>query len=737
MANISDFGEKIGGARKDEWKLRGLMLDDLQVMTELERKNLIKKDNVWPKPDWEQLIKDGMPQGVAYWQHRVRQSLPASPGSVDPEVQEQYISFIRDFKDMVMSVKDFSGIDRFYNEKIKNVYVVPTYGRYVNILPEYKDLFPTKVLKAVQISSYESKKEAKEKLFGIPKEEQTYHRIKNRLTVLCYDDKSFVLKKDDRYPDKTVLSVYDGFGTTYGYLKKENPFHDPSLWEKDTFVLFDTESRTPVSINIETREQALNDLESLARKMQEKENAKEPEKNTEKTNKRKQKKRFTPPQLEGFKREGPYHRGIRNATSEMFLQDLKFRGGEFGNWLNENDRLHNMNMSYDALRDLALILKIRPEDVSLGGKLAIAFGARGKGGKGAGAAHYEPDRQVINLTKMSGAGCLAHEWGHALDHSIGIACGGISFASEEQKIFPPDSFRDLLHSMRYKKVTLSSEQISDERNKRVAASQKRLSEWLDYVKPRDLTGKHEEQWNTVCKQLLGGQAAVDSLDYVPLGRKKEVNTCPAIEMLSQIRKAVSGHGITRDEKQKIARCAYYVQNDVMANAVKEPEMRTVETDYYKGSKAFDDIFSQYGHGYWSSELEMFARAFDCYVADKLKESGLKSDYLTAFSDCFMSPDDKGVEHKAFPTGDERKLLNEKFDILIQDLKDRGILHAYEYKHERSDPAPKHSGYKTTAPMASTSVKHFQQMSFDDLLFSAESRKQEHKNTAPTKQEPTR
>ena len=34
---INDFGEKIGGARKDIWKLRGLMLEDLEDMTSGEK----------------------------------------------------------------------------------------------------------------------------------------------------------------------------------------------------------------------------------------------------------------------------------------------------------------------------------------------------------------------------------------------------------------------------------------------------------------------------------------------------------------------------------------------------------------------------------------------------------------------------------------------------------------------------------------------------------------------------
>ena len=60
-----------------------------------------------------------------------------------------------------------------------------------------------------------------------------------------------------------------------------------------------------------------------------------------------------------------------------------------------------------------------PKALSLNGELAIAFGARGHGGEEAAAAHYEPGHQVINMTKIKGAGSLAHEWFHALDHYLG------------------------------------------------------------------------------------------------------------------------------------------------------------------------------------------------------------------------------------------------------------------------------------------------------------------------------
>ena len=119
-------------------------------------------------------------------------------------------------------------------------------------------------------------------------------------------------------------------------------------------------------------------------------------------------------------RKGPDWRNGRNATENDFLKVFGFRGVEFGNYVTQKERQPLMNKAYDALRDMCNILEMEPRIVGLGGRLGLAFGARGKGGKDAPAAHYEPFYNVINLTLPHGAGCLAHEWFHALDHNFVI-----------------------------------------------------------------------------------------------------------------------------------------------------------------------------------------------------------------------------------------------------------------------------------------------------------------------------
>lgn len=108
-----------------------------------------------------------------------------------------------------------------------------------------------------------------------------------------------------------------------------------------------------------------------------------------------------------------------DITPEDYMKTFGFYGVEFGNWIEGKTRQENLNRSYDALLDLADALNLPPKALSLGGTLSLRFGSNGHGGRHAPAAHYELGLKAINLTKRNGAGCLAHEWFHALDNYFG------------------------------------------------------------------------------------------------------------------------------------------------------------------------------------------------------------------------------------------------------------------------------------------------------------------------------
>ena len=126
-------------------------------------------------------------------------------------------------------------------------------------------------------------------------------------------------------------------------------------------------------------------------------------------------------------RVGEDWRKGENITPEHFAQALPFRGVEFGNWVTQAERASLLNAAFDGFHDLAQLFGLSAEDMALHGSLAFAFASRGKSGA---MAHYEPLRQVINLTKKNGAGCMAHEWFHALDNWAQYSAGRAGYATE-------------------------------------------------------------------------------------------------------------------------------------------------------------------------------------------------------------------------------------------------------------------------------------------------------------------
>ncbi|KXS54598.1 MAG: hypothetical protein AWU57_1021 [Marinobacter sp. T13-3] len=121
------------------------------------------------------------------------------------------------------------------------------------------------------------------------------------------------------------------------------------------------------------------------------------------------------PMLTKLKREGGEdYRGDTDIDEQTMLTTFGFSGVEYGKSMTQADRTEYLNQAYDGFMDMAKALKVSPKALSLGGTLGLAFGSRGRGGRNAALAHFEPANNVINLTRMKGAGSMAHEYGHAL-----------------------------------------------------------------------------------------------------------------------------------------------------------------------------------------------------------------------------------------------------------------------------------------------------------------------------------
>lgn len=611
---IKDFGEKIGGARKDIWAASGLTTYDMQQMTEAEKGKYVKKDSVWPKINYQELADSGIDKDVVFFIKQVRDSLPAAPqvnyNDADLDARrEQYIEFVQAIRTGMESIRTKAdAINAFENIMVGNGWYstagASSYSRGSWTKKGRDNIQITnKLINALSVSE----------------------RRWNYDVVKKMEKMQFLVPKEDKLPAGVQIKFYDGDG----YSRNDN-------WKPGTWYV--TKGYTILSTNFESEKSAKEWAQTNIKP-----------KGSGKT-------RFVPRQLESVHRIG---RDYRNSNStdiegDDYMQTFGFRGGEFGNWVNQTERQVSLNYGFDALMDLADVLGIEPSSIALDGRLAIAFGARGHAGA---AAHFEPEREVINLTKMNGAGSLAHEWLHALDYIGGKMLGQQKSMIEGRHKLNMPELTQLIEDMKSKPMAEDEAlALAEQTEKRRRDSTERLIN--SYFKTADMTAEQIQK--------------LDELKTEAAAIKEDMpKSMQLAEKISDLRKEYKGRVIPKEERTQLGYSIYRAGLNTGTNA------RTA-TDFYKNSKRFDKIHSKENNaGYWASDEEMMARAFACYVSDKLAANGMRSDYLSGSSELAVSfdttPDDQVVVIKAIPEGEERAKLNEDFDALIEALKNKGVL----------------------------------------------------------------
>lgn len=413
-----------------------------------------------------------------------------------------------------------------------------------------------------------------------------------------------------------------------------------------------------------------------------------------------------------YARKGPTRRAKGNITPNALVNDFGFRGIEFGNWNNQQDRQDAINAGYDAMADLTEMLGVPLEFMSLGGNLSLAFGARGQGLSGA-RAHYEPDRMVINLTKEKGFGALAHEWFHALDHylsmigrngevkwkdgatkTIGVKKGEISTyitnnASEYRHkylnadvIAALNQFKEAIHNKRVAdpEAVKRAEELVNPKQETLKINAEILLRRMekpegymirkggskatpaDMKRAKDILDSFAEGNFNPIEQDVSGSGLNASLTF----------TNPELKELSEIYKKITGRqGIYKDNGGDVggiglAARAVERARERMEDAMStERNERTVSSQFKANARAIDAGRVSI---YWADGIEMSARAFEAWVEDQAAESGLQNNYLNYGSNndhykgnwLFHVED----QMRPYPEGDERKVIFDATQNLV-------------------------------------------------------------------------
>lgn len=631
MEKIKDeFGKKIGGSKRDLWKNRNLCIEDLLDMNEREVETYVKKDNVWKKPDYEKMVKeDGVDREIVYYIKLVRDSLPTKPA----DSSEKYINYISKIKELLETISCVAEIQSFYPEKFKPEFIVQKSSYTVTAKPAYAGLLTAKTLKAVKTDLVHIRRDMNKKEFCMTADQ----KVLNSVYIYQYNDDCHITQMKGY----NCLIYKSGYSSYYFY-ERNGEFADLDFKSGEWFVA--TKNGIVLKASFTSKEEAeawtlkvlsgLNDVPKQAKKND-------------------AKKKYVPEQLKNIRHTGSVFR-IGSVTGDDYLNTFTFHGGEFGNWLNDNDRQYSLDYGYDAFYDLALALDIPSEAISMGGVLSIAFGARGSGNA---MAHYEPLRQVINLTKTKGAGSLAHEYGHAIDYIIGSKVNKNSKSLLQTYMFGSiPEVKKLVDTMLYSEVN------GDERKKHFEKEFQKYKEicfkWITSELSDDVSQEIKDEAESIADDMCREKGI--SFDMV------DGFTCPVLLDFLKSNSGTSKHKKTVIEACKAASYA--------ASRMKCLENNTSfkkNTRYYENSKKFANIYSKDSHGYWDSKEEMFARAFACYVEDKLAALDITDDYLCGHADTCVAYDDDMNIIPAYPQGEERKRINKAFDELITALKEKG------------------------------------------------------------------
>jgi hypothetical protein len=409
------------------------------------------------------------------------------------------------------------------------------------------------------------------------------------------------------------------------------------------------------------------------------------------------------PHLDRLQRDGHDWRQGRDVTGDEMLSTFGFRAIEYGNWLPQDERQLVLNHGYDAFMDLAHTLKLPAAAMSFDGELAIAFGARGRF-----AAHFEPGRFVVNMTRIRGAGSLAHEWAHALDRWLAIksranqtfltevtrdALGSLD-ASTSSAI----PFADLMGKLQSEPVPIEA---AIEAQQRIVASNvsRAMEQMFAYATHDMYTGFESKQ-----DGRLGGsyqrsvKALLDDVSKLFCGDaffgKEQMTTAHRAYVDAAVpdrivdlyklhngkRRAFHGKILTQIglwfmwptpamkrlehfEEARAQGCRYAPEGRQIRAGDELDNVVQRGTDFLQSAKALDMKRSS---SYYSLPEELFARAFEAYVFDTIATAGGRSDYLVhgVEQERYAGPAYAG---NPYPTGTDRQRFNAGFDAAVAAL----------------------------------------------------------------------
>lgn len=640
---LTDAGEELTRNRRN--RITGISWADVEGMNDTLKVKTVTKANVWQKPNYEKLVEDGVPRWKVAILKAIYDKLAAKPDAsraLTDDQMKRYIETMDKARDAVMAeldrVESSAAVKAaFESDEVKSFAAKgDDMVQAAAIMGLRGVLDGNRIMDAVFPKPEGAKLGRFDRTTEQGKDNNTNALLiggNNALQAMQFNYKAVSKARDllmEGFPAKQ-----EAWSKSYNITPKDGRFF--VIKKGYTFRRADNHPAE----GFETQEQA----QDFAREIT-KRGADKP----------------LPPSrgldLDSVTRTGPDWRKGKDVTSDEVKDAFGFRGVNLGEYVKANQKIAqlHLNSAYDALMDLSDLIGVPPKAISLNGTLGLAIGAQGSGRA---LAHFVPGVNEINITRDSGAGALAHEWAHALDHYFGVQDSARIAKSQEPFLTEhlsgkPDgvrpevfeAFKAMVEVMKRKTMTQDEarEWLKGERVK----AERALKFTIENMKAAD-----QAAFDELGAKLMAGDVGNAGPDGVPENIAGFLNAAKS-DITQQARLTMAAERVNA------------LRDEVRFLNTHRPQART---NYAKASGALD---AGKAKAYWSTNLEMFARAFESFVMDAMAERQRESLYLSGLSDgpMWKAWEKTSGQLSPFPKAEERLAINQAAQALVNAIETR-------------------------------------------------------------------
>lgn len=346
--------------------------------------------------------------------------------------------------------------------------------------------------------------------------------------------------------------------------------------------------------------------------------------------------------LSYIKRTGGYK--IETLSPQEIVDKFGFNAVNYGVYVDDKWSKEHTKHFLGAMSDMGQMLNLDIKKTNQLGKLSIAFGAKGR--KGA-MATYFPQTKDINLTKSNGDGSVAHEWGHYFDNVIvelDQKKATNQFASDG---FSPDAEIKALYKELFDFITKGNPLYTPKVPMTFYAKKYTYSDAPTYSVLR----KNENGYTRYVEAKIEFKPTIEetleNIEGLAIAEDSRYNT--KINVFGYI---IDHFGLEQYDIPMEIKTSYYYHKSAYK----------IYKYCFKGENDKIQMAVAPRTKYWSSYVELWARAWETVILKKLLDKNRVSNYLVdgiPLEDIIM----EGY-NRPYPTGKELEYIETIIDKIV-------------------------------------------------------------------------